>query len=442
MKPGEIANQVLGARRWRRPRRRAVVLILVLWIATVLSLLAYSVMYQLTLESKITSSRKQKIEAESLVRAAIAKAFVDLQNDLIFDQADDDDPPFDAEGDVWTQQDIDDEGVQLEYGGYEPGSFWVTVEDEERLFNLNRLGSNSKLLLKTIIEDIGYEEEDAELVAAAIIDYGDRDDVPALDSAPAGGEGLAWGIIRAERNNQSTRESDVERMDFPNEGYMTVDALLDVYGVTPELFFGPGSPEAARYREAMGDSLDDGGFSIRERRTFRAGDRPLGLRDYFTVESSARLNLNTAPRHVLAALFRAAGRDDGDRLAERIIRDRRGGRDRNIDNDRAFKQTQDFQNNADLASILGPASALYALGVNSTTFRITARARVGGAEVERVLVVHRSMTVVQRQEDFEAIDRAQEREDRLGAKRDRRTDSDNELLVRIPSIRILRWLKV
>jgi len=47
--------------------------------------------------------------------------------------------------------------------------------------------------------------------------------------------------------------------------------------------------------------------------------------------------------------------------------------------------------------------------------------------------------VLQRDESFEATDRARDRGERLGERSERRTDKDNELLIRQPTVRILAW---
>ncbi|HMX63479.1 MAG TPA: hypothetical protein PKD58_10465, partial [Candidatus Sumerlaeota bacterium] len=61
------------------------ILVLVLWIVVILSLMAYSMLYQVSSEMSITSARKKQLQAEALARAGIAKAVVDLRNDLLFD---------------------------------------------------------------------------------------------------------------------------------------------------------------------------------------------------------------------------------------------------------------------------------------------------------------------------------------------------------------------
>lgn len=445
---GAFAAHLAGAvcRRMRHPagsggsrrRKRGVMLILVLWITAILALLAYSVMYQMTLEMRMTSTRKKSLQAKALARAGLAKGFVDLRNDLIFDFSDSEIPPFDCLADVWADPEEDKEEVELG-----AGQFTVEVADENSLLDLNQFRASNRVVLEKIIERIGYEEEDAKIVASAIIDYADPDDRPVLDRSE-GTEGFAYGVYQAEDLGLSTRESEVERMNFPNEPYMTVDALLEVYGVTPELFFGPGSPEAEYYRKEMGlgepgrsDRFD---FSRHDRRR-RRGDEPvLGLRDYFTVHGTGRLNMNTAPRHVLEALFDAAGAPDPESTADRVIKYRPGGDDRRRRNkDNAFKSMQDIQANADLAGVIGPAMSLYRVDVRSYVFTLTSTGTVGDVQKTLSVTVNRNLADMQRDEDFEAIERAREREERYEDRRQRRQDEENELLVRLPNIRIIQW---
>src|SRR5690606_26395733 len=120
---------------------------LVLWIAVILSLLAYSILYQMSLESRVTSLRARQLEARTLARAGIAKAFTDLKNDMIFDNSEALNPPCDAEGDIWAKPEVCKEEMPLGNG-----EFTVRVTDHESLLNINRFRPNNRLLLEKIIE--------------------------------------------------------------------------------------------------------------------------------------------------------------------------------------------------------------------------------------------------------------------------------------------------
>ncbi|MBI5154765.1 general secretion pathway protein GspK [Candidatus Poribacteria bacterium] len=414
-------------------KRRSVVLILVLWISVILTLMAYSVLYQMTLETRLTSTRKKTLVAKSLARAGVARAFTDLRNDLIFDFSDETKEPFDAEGDVWM--DPAEENIKAELGD---GTYSVRVADEERLFDLNAFKGANRVLLQKIIEYVGYEEADAKIAASAIIDFADADNQAVLDSAP-GREGFAYAVLQGEDEGGPRRESEIVELRFPDEPYLTIEQLLDVYGVTPELYFGPGTPEAEYYREKLGPRRGDR-FKINEQRRSRAGkQKAIGLRDFFTVSSSKRLNINTAPEHVLSALFTAAGASDGDRMAENVIRKRRGGRTRRIDNDDAFKTAAEIQQSAEIGGLLGPIQSLYQLNTRSGTFTVTSTGTFGGAIQTLQVTVSRNLATMRRDENFEQIDRARERQQRYEDRRERRRDRNDEQVVRIPNVRIINW---
>ncbi|MEQ8820047.1 MAG: type II secretion system protein GspK [Sumerlaeia bacterium] len=422
-------------------RRRAVVLILVLWIATVLSLLAYSVTYQMALETKLTSMRKKTVGADALARAGLAVAFTDLRNDLLFDYSDKNGSPqpYDAISDVWYRPaDEREDGYEL---GENDGKYYFEVRDEERFLNLNVVAKPpAKPLLIAILEQLGYEEEDAEIVASAIIDWADADDQPALETSP-GNEGLTYGLFQAEDRGESPREDDVERAILPNEPYLTVEGLMDVYGVTPELFFGPETPEAIYYRQMIGETAYDGGrFELDRRSGSRRGEAPLGLRDFFTVYGSEKLNLNTAPKHILEALFEAAGQSDPDGLAERVVRER-GDERRKPDPDNAFQNLGEVNSKVpELGAIVGAAGRFHPLDVKSEVFTVTARGEEGGIAQQLQVTVHRALETMQRDDSFEAIDRAKERLERYEDKRERmRRRDDDERVFQVPAIRIVQW---
>lgn len=419
---------------YRQSDERAIILVLVLWMVVILSLLAYSLLFQVGTETTITSTRKKHIKAMALARAGVGKAIVDLRNDLLFDSVEEN-KNFDGEGDVWARP---EEGkLEVVLGKDDSDGYYTTrVIDEESLFNINGFSGTNMIVLQKIIEQIGYEEEDAKIVAAAIVDYRDGDLIPVLENPASNDEGQAYAIVKGEDEGGETDPDEVIPIRFRNEAYMTVDELLDVYGVTPDLFFGPGTPEAEHYKRVMGEPVGDR-FFIKDRR--RRSDEPvLGLRDYFTVWGSGALNLNTAQYHVLWALAEASGSIDGDSFAERVIRTRRGGKDSDIDNDRAFKDGADMAANGEIQAGLNASGNFYGVGIKSSTFRIISEGHVGEVTARYTVIVTRQLITMNRREDFEYMDRARERMDRNSGRTQRRENSDDERRVNYPYVRILQ----
>ena len=68
-----------------RSREKGVILLVTLWIAVVLAIIAYSLSYQVRLEMKLTKQFRQSAQARALAQVGIAKAVADLKNDLIID---------------------------------------------------------------------------------------------------------------------------------------------------------------------------------------------------------------------------------------------------------------------------------------------------------------------------------------------------------------------
>ncbi|CAN5199200.1 hypothetical protein BH09SUM1_BH09SUM1_24360 [soil metagenome] len=420
----------------RRPRRdRAVILLIVLWIVVVLSLIAYSLLFQVGSETTVTAARKKEVKAEALARAGLAKAIADLRNDMLFDMAEEA-KQFDGEGDVWARPEEGKLNAQLTRHE-EDGMYNVRVYDEDGLLNINRFSPANMLVLQKVIEKIGYNEEDAKLVAAAIVDWRDNDQTPAMPDSPSNDEGIAYAVLKGRDENGEDDPDDVTPVVFRNEDFLTVDELLEVYGVTPELYFGPGSPEAEYYTNLLGGPQGER-FKI-DKRHRRKKDGPVpGLRDYFTTYPVGALNINTAPEHVLAAVAEAAGQLDGDDWAERVVKIRRSGSDEDIDNDSAFKDNVQLQANAEVGGVVQIASSLYQFGLTSGTFHVISTGEVGNVKYRLDAIVTRGLVNLTRDEKFEAIDRAKERLDRGQNRSERRTDKKNDLLVRYPAVRIVQ----
>ena len=429
-----------------RQGKRGIVLVLVLWLVIVLSLIAYSLLFQVTMETSMTSARKKYLKAEALARSGVARAVIDLKNDILFDNAEEG-KRFDAEGDVWARPEEGKNEFNIadeEFSGDErDGYFSVRVYDEEGLFNLNRFSHSNKAILQKMIEKIGYEEEDAKLVATSIIDWRDYDQHSGLPDSPSPKEGIAYAVMKGEAEGTEDDPDEVNPMRFRNEDYLTVDELLEVFGVTPDLYFGPGTPEAQYYNKLFGN--EEGArtdrFQIDGNDRYRDDDEPiLGLRDYFTVYGNGVLNLNTAPEHVLDALAEATGfADEG--FGERVLKIRRGGRDDDFDNDDAFKDMTEVMAQGEIAGVVSAGRALYPMGVASTTFRIVSYGVVGEVKCRMEVLVSRELLRLQRDEDFEYTDRAEERRERFEGRFERRENTENERLVNYPYVRIIQAVK-
>ncbi|MDX2175792.1 MAG: type II secretion system protein GspK [Candidatus Sumerlaeia bacterium] len=422
-----------------RRGRRGFALVVVLWVVAIAMLLLYATIYSAMSEARITSTRKKLVRAEALARAGIGRSIVDQRNDLIYDFAEEGES-FDGEGDVWMRP---EEGKLEEELVRDGGYFTVETQDLDGLFDLNQMAVATRLpLLKQIFVDIGYNEEDAETAAGSIIDWVDADTTPTGQES-TGEEGVYYAILAAGlEGDRRVDEDAVTPLKMPNEPFQTVEQLLDVYGVTPEAYFGADSPELEFYLSSEPARREVGQRFRIENPPRRGRDEPpIGLRDYFTIGNNGRLNVNTAPKHVLAALVGANGVSDGESIAEQTIRKRRGGRVDDFDNKSAYKTAQEVLEDGDLAGALQASAPFYAWDIRSNFARVRSTGYVGDVAFTVTVDTSRGMTNLVRDETFELSDRARDREDRLGRRSERRRDQDNELLVRYPAVRITRWIE-
>ncbi len=396
---------------------RGVILLVTMWIALVLGIIAYSLSFQVRMEMKLAKQYREDAQAQALVQAGVAKAVADLKNDLLLDTSEGGEI-FDAEGDVWAQR---EDKTDIELGN---GTFTVWVIDQNSRLNLNTVDLN---VLKKILLMLDVKEDDVEKIAHAIIDWRDTDE------KPSGGKGEIENkyyseLVREDSDRQYYGdEKDKIIYHCKNDNFTTVEELLDVYGVTPELFYGYNPQE--RLEQLLSWKKRDEDREI-----------PLGLYDFFTVTSDGTLNVNTATLEVLTAVIEGSGIDESDAegMAEEIIDYRRKNRTRKIDNDQAFRSWRQL---TEVSGISGSAvRRIYAaqrLSTTSSNYQIISIGRVG--EVEHKAKVD----VVRRMESFN-LDEGYGDDERRKARRRRarrESDRDDDFLIKEPTIRVINWLE-
>jgi hypothetical protein len=249
-------------------------------------------------------------------------------------------------------------------------------------------------------------------------------------------------VIKAEDEQAGVADVDeVEPLVFRNEDYLTVDELLEVFGVSPAIFFGPHTPEAEYFSQFFDAPAGERFLSqLEEPLTYDTG-RSYGLRDYFTVHGTGQLNINSIPFHVLVAMGKMAG-GDGEAFAERVLKNRRGGKDRDIDNSGAYKDGTDLARDVEVAGVLNAVQGMgLPIDVKSTTFRIVSTGVVGDVRSTLEVLVYREMRRMVRDETFEARERAAERRERNSGRYERRQDRADESIVRYPYVRVIQTYK-
>ena len=304
-----------------------VVLILTLWIVVILSMIAYSFSYEMQLEVQLTKLRKDNLGAYAYARAGMAKAILNLKNDLIFDKLGGIERPYDSYGDIWGKNSREYKENMLN-GNLKEGKrkirsskqgenegFRVRVIDEASKIPLNNA---STILIKYALMAIDVEKEDAEFLASAIVDWRDED------------MNVETGLGKTE--NEYYSQETGRLVICKNDPFTTVEELLDVPGMTPEIFYGT--------REDDFYNLDSSKKSTRARRT---KEGIIGFKDMVTVYDD-KINLNTAGIEVLTAISSAALMDleRGKELADSIINFRDGTDPDDNNDDEPFKDVQDI----------------------------------------------------------------------------------------------------
>ncbi|MBN1477003.1 general secretion pathway protein GspK [Candidatus Sumerlaeota bacterium] len=349
---------------------RGLALILTMWLVIVLVTMVYSLLWDVQVEIRLRRMAMDDLRAQWMARAGVAKAIADLSNDMAIERSEDN-VPLDALGDVWAFDNDDKTDISLSDEDDAP-TFTVRVVDAERLINLNTAPLE---VLMGLFEVLGEDDETVtRRRAEAIIDWRDEDTDPASSLAEPGFQ---------ERRHWSEELRDEEGLDWEgtlhNGRFLTVEELLMVPGITPELFYGPG---------------DDGGEAQRERhsRRGRSAEPGLGLRDCVTTLSNGQINLNTAIREVLGALAIAGigSVADWENVADAIIEQRDGRREDDSDDDDPFLNVGELAN---VPVATGLQNCGVGLNVRSQNFVITSTGRAGSARHTIVCEVRRDWEV-------------------------------------------------
>lgn len=425
-------------------RKRAIVLVLVLWVVIVLGIIASSLAFDVQVGSKLTLIQREQFIAYNLAKSAIAVGMTNLQNDLLIEQQENPNQLYDAPSDVWAQPGRRDKDIQVEIDKDHPErTYEVEVSDEEGKIPLNNA---SPRLLKGMLEFYGYEAPDSDEVAAAIVDYRDQDDMSA--SAPGEKENEHYSAALGQKINSKTDPSQLA-YQCPNEPFMTVEQLLDVYGVQPEVFYGYDPDEQDKKDLKARDAIAEGRKVTKARD--RKGHKVLPMKDIITVNTQGRINLNTAPVEVLTILIYAANNfaslDSARTAAEAIVDYRGDGKRGKIPNpDDAFKSLPDV---AKVPGVdVGALNQLGGMGVqpsfHSEVFSILGIGRTSRAQRTITAVVERKLEVF----DPNSARLSSNKNGHSQARRtpqprrgsSKKSGDQQDDYIRVPAVRVLQWI--
>jgi general secretion pathway protein K len=235
---------------------RGIALLMVIWIFMVLSVLSAEFSRAMRDDAIATQNLAEEIQARGVAIAGVNRAIYRMlqsrqnsteeedPNQVPVDQP----PPWKPDG-TWHEE---------QYWG---GTYGVRMIDEGGKISLNRA---DEALLRKVFEALGMKPNEQEELTDAIIDWRDSDNLHRLHGA-----------------------EDEYYMKLPepyhakNGPFDSVDELLQVRGITRELFFG-----------------------VRERGFGDTDAPPIPLREVFSVfNRSANINVRTAPVAVLRVVL-------------------------------------------------------------------------------------------------------------------------------------------
>ena len=221
--------------------QKGIALLLVLWVLTILMVIVLSFSFMARTETQATLSFKDGIEKRFIAEAGIERGIMELFYRNVFKNQ-----SIEFEGrEVWKTD------GRLYSSNIGDGYYTVSITDESGKVDINTV---SDVVLKNLLINIGVQEEEVDTIVDSIMDWKDPDDFHRL-----------YGV-----------ESDYY-MSLPNPytaknaNFDTVEELLLVKGMTPEILYGTS-----------------------ERR---------GIIDVLTVNSKRnKINVNAAPKEVLMGI--------------------------------------------------------------------------------------------------------------------------------------------
>lgn len=241
--------------------QRGIVLLLVLWILSVLMVIAMSFSFITRTDGYSALAFKEGVENKFLAEAGIERGVMEL-----------------VYRNVNKSQTLTLEGRDLVktdgrayYGQLGAGSYSFRVVDESGKINLNALSDASGILLKNLLINAGVPTGNADVIVDSILDWKDPDDLHRLNGA--------------ENDYYLSLPSPYSAK---NAHFDTLEELLLVRGITAEILYGDSEKQ--------------------------------GIIRFLTLspEASSAISVNVAPREVLMAI---PGMTAG--IADLVIADRK-----------------------------------------------------------------------------------------------------------------------
>jgi type II secretory pathway component PulK len=356
------------------PRRdRGIALIIVMMVILVLSVLAGGFAYSMKVETKLARNSSWESDMEWLGRSGVELGKYALAMQLAAPAPD---SMYSGLNQVWaggppnpTNEVL--AAIQLKDHQLGPGKFTVTIQDNERKFNLAMVNEQNTAIFERALMMVGADSSDIGTIIDSYLDWIDIDDKPHLEGA--------------EKEEYLSMPSPYCPKNGPVDD---IRELLLLKGMTPQIFWG-----TARVGQAAEPATKKGRSPLRRPMSPYLQSLPqnqvsgVGLVDLFTTLSAAgpAVNVNTASAEVLQLV---PGVDAA--LAQSIVSERNGpdGQPGTEDDTPFISVGEMFQNVPGFdPAMAGSMANLFT--VQSQIFEITVDAEIGNYKRRFVALVHR-----------------------------------------------------
>lgn len=199
---------------------KGIALFLVLWVLTLLSVIAGEFCFAMRTEVNMTRNFKGQTEAYYIALAGMNRAIGELiKNEVMPPKTSspkivgkEEEPEDEEDGERWR---INTDIPPVSYG---EGQYEVRIGNERGKININ--GAN-ETLLKMMLNGFDLEEQEKSIIVDSIMDWRDKNDLHRLNGA-----------------EDDYYRSLPEPYECKDGDFDTVEELLMVRGVTPEIFYG------------------------------------------------------------------------------------------------------------------------------------------------------------------------------------------------------------
>ncbi len=302
-------------------------LILVLWVLTLLSVIVLEFCFSMRTELNVTRHDKEAVQLYFCAQGGIQRAAAELiyRNDPTLHQKRTA-PRLEESPELEKEWQVDGTPYVVPF---QDGEAEVKIRSETGRISLNRAPDT---VLRKVMEYFVEAGEERDVLVDSIIDWRDTDDLHRLNGA-----------------ENDYYQSLPEPYNCKNADFDSVEELLLVRGMTPELFFG-------KKRKTEGEEEE--------------GPK-IGFRDVFTVFSnSPQVDINVAPAEVLIVIFKIPFE-----LAKRIVEARE---------EKVFANLADFQQRVpDMVPFIPQAQSLITFASSTPYYQITSLAKTKAGDTKR-----------------------------------------------------------